>query len=64
MTTPVTPPRRRQKGKAVKWSERDMDLMAIVTPDYIDTARAVWERDARPADKGLPDTRETLEGKP
>lgn len=64
MTTPINPPRRRQRGKAIHWTDREMDTLSVITPDYVDQVREVWERDAPQDVKALPDTTVTTEGKP
>jgi len=45
-------------GKAIRWSEREIDEFAIITADDIDKMRLAWQRFVSRRFRGLIDAQE------
>jgi hypothetical protein len=55
-TPPDDPPR--AKGKAIRRSDEELDALAEVTPEDIEAARDLWDKDAPERYRGLIDAEE------
>ena len=58
----TTPRRSKQLGKAIEWTDADMERLSTVTPEDIQAASALWRQNAGKLARLLDaDTQESIE---